>query len=236
LPVSDITPKPAVSSPRITGYLGARVDVLVVDDVEGNRAVVMDFLGSLGFLAREADQGEAALKGIEAKRPDLVLMDILMPVMDGLTATQRLRAMPGCERLPVIVLSAGASEADRAKCLEVGADSFLVKPIDFDELLERIGELLRLRWVHEAPAPAAPADGVGGDEALIAPAPQDIEELYRLARIGNMRSIGQYAEGLAAQDARYLRFTQQICLLASRFQSRAIMEFISQYRDEGAAA
>jgi len=236
LPVSDIAPKSAVSRPRITGYVGARKDVLVVDDVASKQAVVMDFLGSLGFLAREADQGEAALKGIEAKRPDLVLMDILMPVMDGLTATQRLRAMPGCERLPVIVLSAGASEADRAESLKVGADSFLVKPIDFDELLERIGELLRLRWLHDERSPAAQVDGVAGVEAVVVPAPEDIEELYRLARIGNMRSIVQYAEGLAARDARYLRFTQQICLLASRFQSQAIMEFISQYRDQGTAA
>ena len=218
----------ALRGPRITGYRGPRRRVLVVDDVAGNRAVVTDLLSGLGFELEEADQGVAALRCIEARRPDIVLMDILMPVKDGLTATQRLRAMPGCERLPVIVLSAGASETDRARSLQVGADDFLVKPIDFDELLQRIGGLLELDWLHEAPA-APPA--VEPDEPLIVPPPEEVEKLYRLARIGNMHSIRQSAEALAAADPRYARFSQALCALAARFQSRAIMELISRYRD-----
>jgi signal transduction histidine kinase/CheY-like chemotaxis protein len=229
----DLATAPAAAlsaprGPRITGYKGARRRVLVVDDVAGNRAVVTDLLSWLGFELDEADQGEAALKCIQARRPDIVLMDILMPVMDGLTATQRLRAMPGCEGLPVIVLSAGASESDKARSLKVGADGFLVKPLDFDELLVLIGTLLDLDWLHEAPAPAAAA---APDEPLIVPPPEEVEALYRLARIGNMRSIRQTAEALAAADPRYARFSQQLCTLASRFQSRAIMELIARYRD-----
>ncbi len=218
----------ALRGPRITGYSGPRRRVLVVDDVSGNRAVVTDLLSWLGFDVEEADQGDAALKCIEARRPDIVLMDILMPVMDGLTATQRLRAMPGCAQLPVIVLSAGASEGDKARSLRVGADGFLVKPIDFDELLLHMGTLLDLDWLHEAPA-VPPM--VEPDEPLIAPPPDEVEKLYRLARIGNMRSIRQSAEALAAADPRYARFSQALCALAGRFQSRAIMELISRFRD-----
>jgi len=219
----------ALPGPRITGYSGPRRRVLVVDDVAGNRAVVMDLLSWLGFELEEADQGEAALKCIAARRPDIVLMDILMPVMDGLTATQRLRAMLGCERLPVIVLSAGASEGDRARSLRVGADGFLVKPIDLDELLLHIGTLLNLEWLREPAAPVAAA--AADDEALVAPPPEEMEHLYRLARIGNMRSIHQSAEALAAADPRYAHFSQVLCALAARFQSRAIMDLISRYRD-----
>jgi signal transduction histidine kinase/DNA-binding response OmpR family regulator len=227
LACSQTSPQLLAKGPRVTGYDGPRRRVLVVDDVDGNRAVVMDLLDSLGFELDEADQGEAAIKCVQASRPDLVLMDILMPVMDGLTAMQHIRGLPGCGQLPVIVLSAGASELDKARSLQMGADGFLVKPIDFDELLARIGALLRLAWRHEAPPPPA---GAGLEEPLTAPPPEEIEELYRLARIGNMRSIRQSAEALAARDPRYASFSRLLSTLASRFESQAIMELIARYR------
>jgi len=196
---------------------------------------VMDLLLSLGFEVCEAEHGEAALAVAQRDRPDIVLMDILMPVMDGLVATQRLRHLPGGDRLPVIVLSAGASELDRQRSLQVGADAFLVKPIDFEELLDRIGALLHLSWRHVAePEPeSAVPDGHAGDP-MVAPPPDEVETLYKLARIGNMRSIRQRADELAARDARYRSFAQRLSLLASRFQSRAILELISRYREESA--
>jgi CheY-like chemotaxis protein len=208
--------------------------VLVVDDVAGNRAVVMDLLTSLGFDVLEADNGEAALTLIEAERPDLVLMDILMPVMDGLTATQRLRLLPAHATRPVIVLSAGVSDLEREKSLQVGADAFLVKPIDFGELLRHVGKLLRLGWCHAAPPEAEAAEPEAEHAAMVGPPPDEVEQLYRLARIGNMRSIRQRAEQLAAQDARYTLFAERLEALASRFQSRAILELIARYRAEGA--
>ncbi|RQP25185.1 ATP-binding protein [Piscinibacter terrae] len=232
LACSISVPPVAEKVPRITGYDGPRRLVLVVDDVAGNRAVVMDLLGSLGFELDEADHGEAAIGTVQARRPDLVLMDILMPVMDGLTAMQRIRELPGCAHLPVIVLSAGASELDKARSLRMGADGFLVKPIDFDDLLVRVGTLLHLAWRHEAPAPQG---GTDPGEPLTPPPPEEIEELYRLARIGNMRSIRQSAEALAARDPRYAAFARLLATLSSRFESQAIMELIARYRAAGKA-
>jgi signal transduction histidine kinase/ActR/RegA family two-component response regulator len=235
LPILDSAPEPAPLRPRVVGYEGPRKRVLVVDDVAGNRSVVMDLLLSLGFEVCEAEHGEAALAVVQRERPDIVLMDILMPVMDGLVATQRLRHLPGGDRLPVIVLSAGASELDRQRSLQVGADAFLVKPIDFEELLDRIGALLHLSWRHVSePEPdAAVPEGHAGDP-LVAPPADEMETLYKLARIGNMRSIRQRADELAARDARYRSFAQRLSLLASRFQSRAILELIARYREESA--
>ena len=234
LAASETAPQPVAPEPRILGYEGARRKVLVVDDVAGNRAVVMDLLSSLGFEVLGADNGETALQVVQAEHPDLVLMDILMPVMDGLTATQRLRQMAAHAALPVVVLSAGASERERERSLQVGANAFLVKPIDFSELLKHIGRLLQLAWRHaEAGVPATAPEGMA-DATMVAPPADEVEQLYKLARIGNMRSIRQRAEHLAAQDPRYALFAERLDLLASRFQSRAILELIERYREAGA--
>jgi CheY-like chemotaxis protein len=170
---------------------------------------------------------------IEAERPDLVLMDIRMPVMDGLTAIERLRGMPQGRDLPVLVLSAGAAEADRQRSLQVGIDGFFVKPIAFDALLARIGTLLGLVWRHDLPAPASKDETGDADAPMVVPPAEEIEALYRLARIGNMRSIRERAERLQAQDERYRAFAQRLLVLAGRFQSRAILELVSQCREAG---
>jgi CheY-like chemotaxis protein len=234
LPAADAAPLPAPPEPRITGYEGPRRKVLVVDDVAGNRSVVMDLLSSLGFDVLEADNGENALRAVQAHAPDLVLMDILMPVLDGIEATERLRASARHAQLPIIMLSAGAAERERERSLEVGADAFLVKPIDFAELLRHIGRLLRLPWRRGAPmAPALPP--VGEESAIVAPPPEEIEDLYRLARMGNMRAIREHAKTLAAHG-RYASFAERLDVLASRFESRAILELVERYRETGTAS
>ncbi|HEX6705985.1 MAG TPA: ATP-binding protein [Albitalea sp.] len=236
LPTAESAPEPVAPAPRVIGYEGARRKILVADDVAGNRAVVADLLSSLGFDVLEADNGLAALDAIERDHPDLMLMDIFMPVLDGLSATERLRQSARHADLPVIVISAGASEQDRERSLKVGADAFLVKPIDFVELLRQIGRLLQLRWRHAAAAfaPTTTSPAPLEETPMVAPPAEEVERLYRLARIGNMRSIRQRAEQLAAQDARYAVFAGRLDLLASRFQSRAILELIERYRAEDA--
>jgi len=132
------------------------------------------------------------------------------------------------------MLSAGASEPEREKSVQVGADAFLVKPIDFGELLRHIGRLLGLAWRHAAPPLPARVEPEAEAEtaaAMVAPPPDEMEQLFRLARIGNMRSIRQRAEELAALDPRYAPFAERLELLASRFQSRAILELIARYRE-----
>ncbi|HUG21410.1 response regulator [Piscinibacter sp.] len=231
--VAEAVPAPAAPKARIVGYEGPRKKVLVVDDVEGNRAVVCDLLRSLGFDVLEADNGAAGLRAAQEQRPDLVLMDIVMPVMDGLTATQRLRQSPDGTDMPVIIVSAGATEAERGRSLQVGGNAFLVKPIAFEALFRHIGELLRLRWIH-ASTPAADTAPPDAEQPLVAPSAEQLEQLYQLARIGNMRSIRQRADELSGQDARYAPFAERLRTMAGRFQSRAILEFIAHYREQAA--
>jgi CheY-like chemotaxis protein len=147
LPESPQAPaEPAALAPQATGYEGPRRRVLVVDDVAGNRKMLIDLLAPLGFELHVATDGREALQQAERVNPHLVLMDNVMPVMDGPEATRRLRATPGLEDVPIIAISAGAQPADRAASLAAGADAVLTKPVRLDDLLDSIGSLLKLRW------------------------------------------------------------------------------------------
>jgi CheY-like chemotaxis protein len=89
---------------------------------------------------RSAANGQEGLQQAESARPDLILMDNVMPVMDGLEATRRLRLTPGLGDVPIISLSASAGLAEQARSLEVGANAFLAKPVVFDRLVEQLGQ------------------------------------------------------------------------------------------------
>jgi PAS domain S-box-containing protein len=154
LSASTARSEAVVPTSRATaGYEGPRRRLLVVDDVAGNRQMLLDLLEPLGFELHEASDGEQALAQAERLHPDLVLMDNVMPVMDGLEATRRMRAMPALEAVPIITISASAQPTDRDASLAAGANAFLTKPIRVDDLVERIGTLLALRW-SARPAPS----------------------------------------------------------------------------------
>jgi CheY-like chemotaxis protein len=133
------------------GYEGERRRVLVADDVQGNRSMLADLLGAVGFVVEEARDGREALERIREQTPHLVLMDMAMPVVDGLEATRRLRSDPLWRELPVVVVSANASGADKTRCLVAGANAFIAKPVDRMALLQLIGEQLGLQWRFEPP-------------------------------------------------------------------------------------
>jgi len=139
-----VPPHPA--QPQRVGYEGRRRRVLVVDDVAINRAMLVELLGSVGFDMTEAADGREALASAHAMLPDLVVMDIVMPVMDGLTAIRQMRLDPALQTVPVIAASASASSGDREASLAAGANAFLPKPIDHRGLLHDVGALLELRW------------------------------------------------------------------------------------------
>ena len=122
--------------------------VLVVDDVAANRELLDGLLAGLGYDVREAADGQAALDSIELAEPDLVLLDIEMPKLDGLEVCRRLKSDPRGRLVPVVMLTARADRATKLAGLEAGADDFLTKPFDAQELLIRTKVLLRDRSLN----------------------------------------------------------------------------------------
>jgi PAS domain S-box-containing protein len=211
----------------VTGYEGPRKKVLVIDDVAANRAMAVDMLSQLGFDVVEAANGLEALHKAEATRPDWILTDIVMPEMDGLEVTRRVRRIPGFESVPIIAMSASASSSDECNSLAAGASAFVPKPIDLDALMMQIAALLKLNWTYEPHATSsAEHEAIG---PLVAPPPQELDTLHHLARLGNMRDIVQWAKRVAELDARYRPFADQLRLMAQGYQSKAILTLVERY-------
>jgi len=215
----------------VTGYAGPRRKVLVADDVAENRAVIIDMLSPLGFEMVEVINGLDAVKKAENERPDLILMDLVMPVMDGLEAMCRLRRLPGLKEIPIIAVSAGASDGDQTSSLTAGANAFLPKPVNLELLLNEIGVLLKLTWIEGRPVVLQHPESQVVEELVIPPA-EEMKALHYLARMGNMEEILRWAGYVSGLDERYRPFADQLSQLARDYRSKAILKLVEQHMEK----
>ena len=116
--------------------------ILLVDDTDDNRDMLARRLSRRGYTVLEARDGEQACEMVKSQKPQLILMDMQMPVLDGYEATRRLKADPETVGIPIIGLTAYAMAGDKAKVLEAGCNGYESKPVDLNALLEQIGNLL----------------------------------------------------------------------------------------------
>jgi two-component system, cell cycle response regulator DivK len=116
--------------------------ILVIEDTEDNRQIVRDLLTSVGYETLEAIDGAEGVAMAEAHRPDLILMDIQLPEMDGYEATRRIRAIPELARVPIIAVTSYALSGDEAKTRAAGCDGYVAKPFSPRQLLAKIHEFL----------------------------------------------------------------------------------------------
>jgi len=116
--------------------------VLVVDDEEYILRILGFALRAEGWDVITASDGARAVQQVSVKRPDIIVLDLMMPVMDGYQVLQRLKGEPGSRDIPVIVLTAKGRDADREAALEAGADLYMTKPFSPQRLVERVQEML----------------------------------------------------------------------------------------------
>lgn len=211
------------SQPDMRGIANARI--LLVDDVELNRVVALAFLSQAGLVADIAVNGQEAITKVQRESYDLVLMDIQMPVLDGLAATRAIRSDARFVGLPIVAMTANAMSGDRERSLQAGMNDHLVKPIDPDLLFTTL-----LRWIpsgHRAPVhppPTAAADVP--PPAVPNPCvddPMDPIEGLDLARglVNHMQRVALYRQnlkgftrefGTAAEDIREALLTADFAL------------------------
>ena len=116
--------------------------ILVVEDQEDNRQILRDLLTSVGYEMSEAENGQEALAAVAKQRPDLILMDIQLPIMDGYEATRRIKADPKTRAIPIIVVTSYALSGDEGKARDAGCDAYVTKPYSPRQLLAKIKEFL----------------------------------------------------------------------------------------------
>jgi len=117
--------------------------ILVVEDQEDNRQILRDLLASTDYEIVEAENGLEALAAVAKHRPDLILMDIQLPILDGYEATRRIKADPELRSIPIIAVTSYALSGDEAKAREAGCDAYVPKPYSPRQLLEKINGFLK---------------------------------------------------------------------------------------------
>ncbi|WP_122491784.1 ATP-binding protein [Pseudomonas viridiflava] len=197
----------------LIGYEGPRRLILVVDDHIEHRKVISGMLAPLGFDVAQAANGQEAIRQVSLLHPDLILMDLSMPDMDGWAASRLIRRN-ALSQAPIIVLSANASgfADDKERNLQVCND-YLPKPVHLQRLLDRLQHHLQLTWLrraHNAPTPAP--------SPRVLPSRMDLEELYELCGLGYVRGIQQKLDAIERDGARSSGFVAELRTLASGFR------------------
>ena len=116
--------------------------ILYIEDNADNRLLVRRILHAEDYEFTEAKNASDALAVLKTARPNLILMDINMPDMDGYTLTAKIKSMPGFERIPILAITANVMRGDREKSLEAGCDGYIQKPLDVDQLVKEIERFL----------------------------------------------------------------------------------------------
>jgi two-component system sensor histidine kinase EvgS len=217
LPVVQARQDAVLPSNPVAGYGGTRRSILVVDDQEENRRLLQQLLEPLGFGVMLAGSAMEAVASARENRPDLIVMDLRMPGMDGLEAARAIRRTPGLENSFIIAASASSADLERAEADPKTFVTCLRKPFQTRDLLDAIQRPLALTWRY-GDANAA-GDGAGDVQAeAIHPPRAALEELLELARVGKLVRVEQIALELEQQDARYGPFGRRLYALARGFE------------------
>ncbi|CAN5343405.1 ATP-binding protein [soil metagenome] len=218
-------PQASIAAPNpghIAGYAGEPLKVLVVDDSAADRQLLSDVLEPLGFIVMQAPSGVEALQVCSAFAPDLILLDIDMPELDG-WETARLLRSNRISMAPILIVSANAFDSDLHNEVGVGRGDFLVKPLRIDDLLERMRAKLHIAWTSSD-------DGLREDASV---EPQrlpraSLTALQELGEMGYVRGILEKLDELDRTDISYSPITQTLRSHVQRFDmhgfARALQE------------
>ncbi|MEM9266192.1 MAG: ATP-binding protein [Cyanobacteria bacterium P01_F01_bin.13] len=219
-------------SKLIVGYEGERRQILVVDDRWQNWAVIKHLLEPLGFDVIEAENGKEGLVKLQANRPDLVITDLAMPVMDGIEFLRHIRHSDDLKHTRVIVSSASVAQEDQRMALDHGGDDFLAKPVGASALFTSLANQLQLTWQYRSEKNRVMNTKVTPTELLV-PKRQVLETLLKSAQEADIKNLRIQLEELTETDPAYILFAEPILQLSRKFEVEEIEALLEKYLDKG---
>jgi PAS domain S-box-containing protein len=224
---------PLQSIHNIISYQGQTQKILVVDDRWENCAVIINILQPLGFELLEASNGQEGLEKAIQFQPNLILVDLVMPVMDGCEMSRRLRQLPEFHQTPIIAISANAFDVHRQRSIESGCNDFIPKPIQVEVLLDKIQSALNLSWNYEEHSEHLleqikdeQSDTKLHSQVMILPPSHELLPLYEAASTGDVEGVEQEVSRLQQLPPRYSSFILRIVELSDEFDYEEITNLI----------
>ena len=215
----------------IIGYKGERKRILVVDDKPTNRGIVLDLLEPLGFDIQEAENGQEALAKIAKHSPHLIFMDLIMPVMDGIETTRRIRQLPEGNDVPIIASSASVFEFNQQDSLKAGCNDFLPKPVKTEQLFRTVEKHLKIEWEYQEPHHQK-----GGSteerQTLVIPPSASLSRLVQLAQKGQIVGVREEISHIEQMREEYRPFAQQLRIFTKGFQLKKLSEFVKPFLEK----
>jgi CheY-like chemotaxis protein len=213
--------------------------ILVIDDQLENRLVIVNLLTPLGFTVIEANHGQEGLNQVQTELPDLIILDLIMPVMDGFEFVQRLRQIPQYQEMVVIATSASVFSQYKEESITVGCNEFIAKPIRAEILFDSLHRYLPLEWIYQSGednySSMAAESADDNDEALLATITlpsQAAAKLFELAQIGDINGIIEQAKQLPQLDKSFAPLATRIINLAQQFEDEKISNLVKPYISE----
>lgn len=215
------------------GYLGQQRRVLVVDNEQVDRELIVNILQPLGFEVSQAANGQECINHYQAFKPDVILMDLAMPIMDGWEASYIIRKSHGSQ-LPIAIISANAYDKNLENAAGIESKDFIVKPVNVEDLLDWIGYRLGLEWVVNDPFQSILDSQTNNQEAqekdgMHVPSVQDLDTLLDLVSMGYIKGINAHLDKMA-NDENNAAFVDAMRKYSSQFQTEEMNTFLKDLK------
>ncbi len=244
VPSEEVVFQPTSTPSHITGFSGEPRTILIVEDQGDNRTFLVELLKPLGFDVIEARDGHEGIEKAREGCPDLIIMDLVMPGLDGYQTTQAIRDIPELHDVNIIAISANVTDTSRKQVIEAGCDNFLAKPFHVSDFLSLMADTLDLEWIYGTSA--KPEDRKQGrkepetqktsaerkERSFVLPPHSVIKELYTLAVGGDIMGIRTSLDQIEQRDERYQEFVRDIRRLAKQYQIEQIRDCMRHYMEE----
>ena len=215
-----------ISKQQICGYMGRVRKILVADDIKSNRTFLKKLLFSLGFIVKEAADGEETLTAVAEFHPDLVLLDIHMPKMDGFETIKRIRQDPLFDNIIFVAMSANVK--NKKDCIDAGFTGFLEKPVKYGKLYDLLCRNLNLKWTYKN----EPEIQQETYPPLVTPPKEELLKLLELEKVGDIMGIEKLINKIEQDNDGYISFVKEIRQLTESYQLESFVEYINSLLDK----